>query len=398
MIRAHDIDDGSETLKLNSAIFGPGFSGGSWMQGGEVLDSFSLDAGKSVPETLFEQINAFCQDIPAGGAVGGYIGYEAAAAVMPDLKLPDAQEGLPLVHLQKFASLEMFAPKWGEKPEISSPHLFIDPSADIYSPKVQSVIDAILEGDIFQANISRHLIAEWTAGEPEAAELFSLMVSNQTADYAAFIPMDQGAVLSNSPELFLSIKDGTIAAEPIKGTAPRSSDLITDQKNARDLQSNEKDRAENVMIADLLRNDLAKVCEDYSISEPAICELRSLKSVHHLYSRIEGRLRANKSPIDAIVAAFPCGSITGAPKHRAMQIIADQEGEGRGPYCGTICLIRPRREAVFSVAIRTASFVKSEGLCRLSYRAGGGVTALSDPYEEYRETVQKSYPFRVMTS
>ena len=165
---------------------------------------------------------------------------------------------------------------------------------------------------------------------------------------------------------------------------------------AEALALSEKDRAENIMIADLLRNDLAKVCADHSIREAAICALRSLPKVHHLYSRIEGRLRDGIGPIEALAAAFPCGSITGAPKHRAMQVISRLEGEGRGPYCGTVAFIPSQGPAVFSVAIRTAALVFGEGEARLDYRAGGGITALSDPQAEYEETEAKAYGFEAM--
>ena len=150
------------------------------------------------------------------------------------------------------------------------------------------------------------------------------------------------------------------------------------------------------MIADLLRNDLAKVCLDHSIREPAICSLRSLPAVHHLYSRIEGELREGLGPIDALAAAFPCGSISGAPKHRAMQVIARLEEEGRGPYCGSLVYIPHDGPAVFSVAIRTAVLSREDGGVRLDYRAGGGITALSVPSAEYAETVDKAYGFEAM--
>jgi anthranilate/para-aminobenzoate synthase component I len=182
-----------------------------------------------------------------------------------------------------------------------------------------------------------------------------------------------------------------LASEPIKGTRPRAEDPEEDRRLAEELAADEKDRAENIMIADLMRNDLAKVCGDGSIREEAICALRSLPHVHHLYSRIEGRLKDGLGFTEALSAAFPCGSITGAPKLAAMKVIADLEGEGRGPYCGTI-FMRTRNVGVASVAIRTAVLDHDEKT--LQVRSGGGVTILSDPAAEYDEADAKSYLFK----
>ena len=382
--RPDDISD-------KTALFGPGFAGG-WAAAREPLAALTVSGG--VPADLFAQISAFCADIPEGGAVGGYIGYEAAAALYPDLEFPAAPDSLPVVHLVRYGSVQVREPGFSAAGYITG--AVTRPGAADYLPKVTSVIDAILAGEIFQANISRRLSAEFEAVPGLADALFARLVGEHPAKYSAFLPVPGGAVLSNSPELFLEVAGRDVAAEPIKGTMPRYPDPEADRMAAQALETSEKDRAENIMIADLLRNDLAKVCTDHSIREAAICELRSLPHVHHLFSRIEGRLREGLGPIDAVAAAFPCGSITGAPKHRAMQIISRLEGEGRGPYCGTVAFIPASGPAVFSVAIRTAALSVEGTRARLDYRSGGGVTALSDPQAEYEETEAKAYGFEAM--
>jgi para-aminobenzoate synthetase component 1 len=148
------------------------------------------------------------------------------------------------------------------------------------------------------------------------------------------------------------------------------------------------------MIADLLRNDLARVCRDGTLREDAICELKSFPEVHHLVSRIEGQIREETTFVDAIRAAFPCGSITGAPKIAAMAAIAEIEGEGRGPYCGTI-FMRTRTRGTASVAIRTAAIDRTARIAEV--RSGGGITILSDPGAEYEEADAKAYLFRMLT-
>ena len=387
----------TEALKDGLALYGPGFTGAGWHAGGAVLEVFELPFCDpcEVPENLLTELAAFCADIPAGGAVAGYIGYEAAAALMPELGLPAAPDGLPIVRLVKYAQMQEVA---FDRPDLDvrRPSSVVRPRAEGYRQDVQQVRGAIREGEIFQANISRRLSAEFVDEERLAATLFARMVGERPAPYAAYIPLEKGAVLSNSPELFLAVDGQKVAAEPVKGTAPRGASPAVDRAMAHALRTSEKDRAENIMIADLLRNDLAKVCEDHSITEPAVCALRTLPAVHHLYSRVEGRLREGVAPIEVLAAAFPCGSITGAPKHRAMQVIARLEKEGRGPYCGAICYLPAKGQHIFSVPIRTAVLSQQEGHSRLDYRSGGGVTLLSDPQAEYLETEDKAYSFEAM--
>lgn len=254
---------------------------------------------------------------------------------------------------------------------------------------VCAVIDRIRDGAVYQANISHRLV--FRSDEAiDAYSLFHAALAGSAAEHAAFLNLGASAIVSLSPERFFSIAPDmngrTIRAEPIKGTRPRASAPEEDLALARALEESVKDRAENTMIADLTRNDLSRICADGSIREEAICERMSLATVHHLVSKISGRLRDEISAPEALAALFPCGSITGAPKIEAMRTIAAIEGAARGPYCGAIGYIDDRGGADFSVAIRTAII---EGR-RLELPVGGGVTLRSDPDAEYQETLDKA--------
>lgn len=258
-----------------------------------------------------------------------------------------------------------------------------------YRAAVCAVIDRIRDGAIYQANISHRMV--FRSDEPiDAYALFAQALARSAAAHAAFLNVGASQIVSLSPERFFAVtpdaRGRTIRAEPIKGTRPRGGTPEQDSALARALEESAKDRAENTMIADLTRNDLSRLCADGSINEEAICERISLATVHHLVSKISGRLRDEISAPAALAALFPCGSITGAPKIEAMRTIAGIERVARGPYCGAIGYIDDRGDADFSVAIRTALV---EGR-RLELPVGGGVTLRSDPDAEYEETLDKA--------
>lgn len=265
-------------------------------------------------------------------------------------------------------------------------------SESAYRRAVAEVVDRVRRGDLFQANISQRFDAAAAAIDP--FDLFCAISAESTAPYGAFLSFENAKILSFSPERFFSVRGVDqgrfkISAEPIKGTRPRGDTAEDDARFLASLLTDPKDRAENIMIADLVRNDLSKVCEDHSINEDAICEPVMHETVHHLVSRISGMLRPDVNAADALAALFPCGSITGAPKVEAMRAIAEIEKTGRGPYCGAIGYIDDRGAADFSVAIRTAV---AEGSL-LSIQVGGGVTLRSDPQAEYHETLAKARHF-----
>ena len=242
----------------------------------------------------------------------------------------------------------------------------------------------ILEGDIFQANIAQRFRAACPARFDPLAFYERLRAIN-AAPFAAFLDFGDIAVASSSPERFLKVQGTRVETRPIKGTAPRSSDPAEDAKALGTLLASEKDRAENVMIVDLLRNDLSRVCRPHSVEVPVLCGPESYASVHHLVSVVTGELAPGKDALDLLAAAFPGGSITGAPKVRAMQIIAELERVPRGVYCGAIGYFGFDGAMDTNIAIRTVVFRNREA----SVHAGGGITLLSDPAAEYDETLAK---------
>ncbi len=203
------------------------------------------------------------------------------------------------------------------------------------------------------------------------------------ATFSAFLDYGDVQIASSSPERLLSFDGKTVEARPIKGTRRRDADPARDAALVAELVSSRKDRAENVMIVDLLRNDLSRVCSGVRV--PVLCGLESYASVHHLTSVVTGELKSGKSAGDLISALFPGGSITGAPKIRAMEIIAEIERAPRGIYCGSIGYFGFNGQVDLNIAIRTAMF--SQGVAR--FQGGGGITARSEPAEEYDETLTK---------
>ncbi|MEN9755423.1 MAG: Para-aminobenzoate synthase component 1 [Pseudomonadota bacterium] len=255
-----------------------------------------------------------------------------------------------------------------------------------YEAAVVEVIEAILRGDIFQANLSQC----FTAKRPQVYDPLTFYLALRDispAPFVAYIESRDVTYTSNSPERFLKLEHtGFIEARPIKGTARRSSDPTEDRALAHALLESEKDRAENTMIVDLLRNDLSRVAKTGSVRVPTLCGLETYANVHHLVSVIEATLKPEYDLFDLIRATFPGGSITGAPKIKAMDIIAEQEKTPRGVYCGAMGYISFDGTMDLNIAIRTATFTKDE----IRFSAGGGITALSDPDSEYRETLVKA--------
>lgn len=245
-----------------------------------------------------------------------------------------------------------------------------------YKNDIRRVIDYIYAGDIFQANLSRRFTAKAPTGFDPFAHYARLREINP-APYAAYMHFGGGfSVSSSSPERFLSSDGRTIETRPIKGTHVSAAALGTSQK----------DRAENIMIVDLLRNDLSKVCEDHSIEVTDLCAIEAFEGLHHMVSTIRGTLRADMGAADALRACFPGGSITGAPKIRAMEIIDAVEPHRRGAYCGAIGWIGFDFAMDTAVTIRT---IVCEG-GNIHLQTGGGITALSDPETELQETILKA--------
>ena len=255
-----------------------------------------------------------------------------------------------------------------------------------YQAAVRRVIDYILAGDIYQANLSQRFAVPF-AGDPLA--LYLALRRRAAGSHAAFLDRGRVKVLSMSPERFLSYDPVSrhIETRPIKGTRPRDlADSAVDASLAFELANSAKDRAENVMIVDLLRNDLHRVSRPESVVVPSLCALERHAAVHHLVSTVTAELAPGRDALDLIEATFPGGAITGAPKLRAMEIIAELEPVSRGVYCGAIGWIGDDGALELNIAIRTV--VLTDGVATVS--AGGGITALSDPAAEHQETLDKA--------
>jgi anthranilate/para-aminobenzoate synthase component I len=219
--------------------------------------------------------------------------------------------------------------------------------------------------------------------------LFERLASVSPAPFAAFLDCGEFQLASSSPESFLRMSGGHIVTRPIKGTRPRGADADADARLSYELQSSEKERAELVMITDLLRNDLGRVCEFGSVQVPELMRLEKFPQVQHLVSTVEGRLRGDVTHFAAFASCFPGGSITGAPKIRAMEIIDELEPVTRGPYTGALGYLGFNRESQLSIAIRTA--VCRDG--RAFFHVGAGIVADSDPAAEFEETLAKGRGF-----
>jgi para-aminobenzoate synthetase component I len=256
-------------------------------------------------------------------------------------------------------------------------------SHESYLVAVQRVIDYIYAGDVFQVNLSQRL--QCPAAD-DAVSLYLRLRARNAATFAGYFDIGDFQVVSASPERFVQIRNQHVEARPIKGTRQRTARPEADLFAADDLRQSEKDRAENVMIVDLMRNDISRVCRADSVHVTQLCELEVYEFVQHLVSAIHGDLEDGKSAIDLIRAAFPGGSITGAPKVRAMEIISELEPTARGPYCGSLGYIGFDGTMDLSILIRTIT--AGRGWWQMP--VGGGIVAQSNPQQEYEETWHKA--------
>ncbi|MFV7784570.1 aminodeoxychorismate synthase component I [Shewanella marisflavi] len=251
-----------------------------------------------------------------------------------------------------------------------------------YKDKFDRVQEYLHSGDCYQINLTQRFEAEYQGDEWQA--YLKLRASNK-APFSAFIRLEKHAILSISPERFIKLKGDAIETKPIKGTMARASDAVADKAAAKALAASEKDRAENLMIVDLLRNDIGKVASPGSVRVPHLFAIESFPAVHHLVSTVTAKLAAPNSPCDLLRAAFPGGSITGAPKIRAMEIIEELEPSRRSLYCGSIGYISQDGQMDTSITIRT---LVAEAP-RLYCWAGGGIVADSQVDAEYQESYDK---------
>ncbi|WP_292072983.1 anthranilate synthase component I family protein [Brevundimonas sp. UBA7534] len=261
---------------------------------------------------------------------------------------------------------------------------------DAYRAAVADVVARIAAGELFQANVARAWGGRLKPGG-DPFDVFLRLQQGRASPFGAYWRIGERALVSNSPELFLAFQaaTGRIEARPIKGTRPRAADAAEDAARAAELVASAKDRAENLMIVDLMRNDLARVSRPGSVRVEALFALERHPTVHHLVSTVTGRAAAGVGPADLMEATFPPGSITGAPKHQAMKVIAAHEPP-RGPWCGSLFLVEEDGGLTASVLIRTAAFEQEgDGRWRFRTLAGAGIVADSDPDAELAETEAK---------
>jgi para-aminobenzoate synthetase component 1 len=349
---------------------------------------------------------------PVSGAAIGYFGYEAGrpAAALPRDKpgthpfMPEVAFGLypwtividhverraALTSLAAFADAEalrlrdflLAAAQKPLRPFMVRAAIRSSLERDEYLPRARRVLDYIEAGDCYQANLTREFSAP-CEGDPWT--FYRHLHDTNPAPMGAYLEYPFGAVLSSSPERLLVAQGRDVLTRPIKGTRRRRADPAEDAAAAAQLLASEKDRAENVMIVDLLRNDFGRVCETGSVEVKGLCQLESFATVHHLVSTVVGRLAPGHDALDLLEACFPGGSITGAPKRRAMQIIDELEPHRREVYCGAVGYVTPGGRMDMNIPIRTTLCAGSE----LRFYAGGGIVADSTAEDEFEETEVK---------
>jgi para-aminobenzoate synthetase / 4-amino-4-deoxychorismate lyase len=324
--------------------------------------------------------------------VAGWMSYEAGYHLEPKL-IALARPDDALMWFGQFQDRQAFMPEeietlWRHPVTTPAPPFALDvqplnTTQTSYEKAVTRILDYIAAGDVYQINFT-YPLAGSTAENPVA--LYRRLRESQRVPYGALIHDGAGNwILSFSPELFFRIDDGVITAKPMKGTAPRHPLPESDQGIAARLQQDPKNRAENLMIVDLLRNDLSRIAETGSVHVPDLYSIETYTTVHQLTSTITARLAAEKDAIDALATLFPCGSVTGAPKIRAMQIIREIEPQPRGVYCGAIGWIGPDNSACFNVPIRTLQLSARE----VTFGLGSGIVADSIPASEWQECADK---------
>jgi para-aminobenzoate synthetase component 1 len=357
----------------------------------EIIRAEGTDHCRADPFTVLDQL--LSQHTPA--AAIGYFGYDLKNLIekLPstaedDLHLPNCWFGfydniLTFDHAEKKllevreddTRTPVLAKPYPAKPTRTAP-LRSNFTRDQYRTAIHRAKDYIAAGDIYQVNLSQRFQAGITASP---LELYAALRAANPAPYCAYLDIGDAQILSSSPECFLRMNNRNIITRPIKGTLPR-------HRDPNDLRRSVKDNAELLMITDLERNDLGKVCEFGSVHVPELVTVESYATVHHLVATVTGTLRPDVSHVQALRACFPGGSITGAPKIRAMEIIDELEPHARGAYCGAIGYFGADGTSHFNIAIRT--IVHQSGL--LTFHAGGGIVADSEPDAEYDETLAKA--------
>ncbi len=370
---------------------------GQRIQGQEPLGDLEVRAGRAFwntepqagePLQVWRALNKRFSGYLHGGAIG-FLSYDLARSLEPrafsnspldDLKIPDARlRFYKSLHFEPLPVLASASDSFDTVEEEGADHKYLQ--------DVARIIEWIGRGDIYQANLTRRFEVPFASS---ARALFARLRSRHASAMAACLEWDDLQIVSNSPERFFKIEGSRVRAEPIKGTIGRGGTAEDDAILREKLRTSPKDRAENVMIVDLLRNDLGRVCRSGSVRVPQLWEVRTLPTLHHLVSVVEGELKAGYDGLDVLRAAFPCGSITGAPKIRAMQILDEMEPVRRGAAMGAMGYMKFGGESDWNVAIRTV--IMRGG--RAFFHVGGGIVADSVGADEWREVQLKARAIR----
>jgi para-aminobenzoate synthetase/4-amino-4-deoxychorismate lyase len=374
--------------------FGTGDFSGSWRFSGHTGTIATDD-----PDRVAGVLAAVEQAAARGEHAVGFVSYEAACGLNRDLPELPTTAGMPLAWFACYRERFPCAAGAG-LPAATEETIPLTPSLDPeqYETAVERIRSLIAAGDCYQANYTFPLAGRYN-GAPLG--LYRRICQGQQAPFCALLDTGRFLLLSASPELFFALRDGVVTTRPMKGTAPRGRWPAEDGEAADRLRQSAKERAENLMIVDLLRNDLGIVAETGSVRVASLFDLESYPTVHQMTSTVTARLRQGIGLVELFRALFPCGSVTGAPKRRAMEIIRGLETTPRGPYCGAIGYVSPGGEALFSVAIRTLVLDRESNGVTLG--VGSGITWDAVPAAEYRECLTKgdflsqpASPFRLI--
>ena len=349
-------------------------------------------------------------ELPFVGGWFVYLGYELVGEIEPTLRLPPAEDGLPTALarrcraaiLQDHREQEFWLVAESENvfdrameeiesipaarpaPPVPSLRMTVDPGED-FTDGVRRIRQWIVDGDVFQVNLSR----AWHADSTETIDpvaIYAALAEANPAPFAALARLPGGTVISSSPERLVEVRGRCVQTRPIAGTRPRGSSTGLDESLSQELVSHPKERAEHIMLIDLERNDLGRVCETGSVEVDELMVIESYAHVHHIVSNVRGRLREGLHPDDVIAAVFPGGTITGCPKVRCMEIIAELEGRGRSFYTGALGYLGRDGSLDLNILIRSM-LVSGNGL---SFRTGAGIVSDSEPDAELAETEAKA--------
>jgi para-aminobenzoate synthetase/4-amino-4-deoxychorismate lyase len=350
----------------------------------------------SPSRSLFDEIE---QALADGAYVAGYFAYECGESLKEMGRCDRLNRNTPATWFGVYPEAFVFDHRTGkfegEPPDelmakdarpgqgYEIRNLCMGITAESYAEKIAAIQEYIRSGDTYQVNFTDALRFDFS-GSPEA--MFAALSESQPVPYSAFLHGDDWDILSFSPELFFRVKDRRIVTRPMKGTARRGADNAEDEAIASWLQNDSKNRSENVMIVDLMRNDLGRICGYGSVMVERLFAVEKYKTLFQMVSEVSGTLRAGVRCSDIFESLFPCGSVTGAPKHRTMEIIRQLERGPRGVYTGAIGFFSPAQEAVFNVPIRTVVLENSQG----SMGVGSGIVIDSRAEDEYRECLLKS--------